>query len=141
MMTIWRDVALALVMALGLTSAFFLPMRSPTATPAEGRVLGAETAGPLTVTVNVHYDTQTVRLDLQPVPATVTNVLAMTAAAMRSSFSYTSRGSAIYLQRFLGQADDASGVWAVQWNGQLLTDLSQLLLGNGDELTIIRQRP
>lgn len=140
-----RDVVLALVMAVGLSTVFLSPLRfshsvAPVATPeASERVLGESISVPLTVTVTIRNDGQVWRTSVTPTTGTLAEVLARSASDAGSSFEYLSRGSSIYLSRFLDLPDDAAGSWTVRVNGAAVTDLSQPVLEQGDEITVERQ--
>lgn len=141
---VWRDVALALVMALGLSSVFLTPLRTnvPTTTPTgPGRVLGASVTVPLVVEVTLKLDGWTDRSSVEPRDGTLIEVLADVARRRQSTLEYRSRGQSIYLTRFLGRADDTNGVWEVSVNGLSVVDLAQPTLIQGDEVTIEYRRP
>lgn len=141
---LWTDLSLALIMATGLTTAFFSPLRLTTSkadAPPVGRVLGASTAVPLTVPVTVYLEGQRWQYLAQPKSGWLVEVLSWVAAQQQSTFDYLSRGSSMYLHRFLNIADDVSGSWVVRVNGLPVTDLSQVNLQQGDEVVIERLRP
>lgn len=140
-----RDVVLALVMAIGLSTVFLSPLRfspqvasdKPTESPE--RVLGASITIPLAVSVIIKNDRQEWRSSVTPITGTLAEVLARSANAAGSTFEYSSRGSSIYLTRFLNLRDDQTGVWVVRVNGIAVTDLSQSFLEQADEITVERQ--
>ncbi|MEK7537884.1 MAG: hypothetical protein AAB619_02850 [Patescibacteria group bacterium] len=137
----WRNIGLTLVMTGGLLTVFLSPFlladRSATATP--GRILGAATAASLTVPVTVRSGDQVRRLISRPQYGTIAEALGQAAAG--SSFEYTSRGSSIYLRRFLNLSNDVTGGWQVRVNGVLVADLSLRSLEQGDQIAVERQSP
>ncbi len=145
-LTIWRDVGLALVMAVGLSTVFLSPLRFSSSTTAvkstavtSGRILGNSITVPLTIPVTVRLWSSEWRTVTAPKYGTLTEALSQAAAASQSSFEYVSRGSSIYLQRYLGLSDDLSGRWEVRVNGVLVADLSARPLEQGNEVTLTRQ--
>ncbi len=137
----WRNIGLTLVMAGGLSTVFLSPFllanRSATATP--GRVFGAATVAPLTVPVTVRSGDRVWRLTVRPQYGTIAEALGQAAAVTQSSFEYTSRGSSIYLRRFLNLSNDVTGGWQVRVNGVLVADLSLRSLEQGDQIAVERQ--
>lgn len=140
-----RDVALALVMAIGLSTVFLSPLRFsgtsvPAAVPVSGeRVLGASISVPLTVTVSIKNGEQVWRTSVTPTTEMLAEVLARAANVAGSTFEYQSRGSSIYLTRFLDLPDDTTGMWIVRVNGVAVSDLSQVTLEQADEITVERR--
>jgi hypothetical protein len=88
---------------------------------------------PLRVSVSVMSPTDTWRTDVQPKQGTVVEALALAAQQAHWPFSYTSRGSSIYLDKF---GPDPVMRWTVRLNGVAITDLTQATLRQGDSLTL-----
>lgn len=138
-----RDVVLALVMAIGLSTVFLSPLRfsadateSSTTTVTPGRILGESIVIPLKVPVSIHLRDQRWQVITSPRFGMLAEALSQAAGAAGSSFEYMSRGSSIYLLRFMKVADDTTGVWIVSINGVATTDLSSPSLEQGDEVVI-----
>ncbi|MEK7637369.1 MAG: hypothetical protein AAB402_03230 [Patescibacteria group bacterium] len=138
---LWRDIGLTLVMVSGLSMVFLSPFLSAnrSMTTAPDRILGAATAASLTVPVTVRSGDQVRRLISRPQYGTIAEALGQAAAG--SSFEYTSRGSSIYLRRFLNLSNDVTGGWQVRVNGVLVADLSLRSLEQGDQIAVERQSP
>lgn len=138
-----RDVMLALFLAIGLSSAFFSPLRprsiavTPTRT-STGRILGATTTEPLTINVVATRDQSEWRQTMTPAPRTLIEALSKIATAAGSTMEYRSLNTSMYLTKFLGLGDDTTGRWRVSINGVTVTDLSLPVLQQGDEIRIER---
>jgi len=126
-----RDVVLALLMAIGLSTVFLSPLRftgvsvaSAPTTVGGGRILGEAVTVPLSVQVSIHQGDQQWRVMTSPRGGTLAEALGQAAGAVGSSFAYLSRGSSIYLQQFMNVTNDLTGSWVVRVNGLSISDLS-----------------
>lgn len=137
-----RDVVLALVMAVGLTTVFLSPLRvAPTVketstTPPAGRILGENIVVPLRVSVSVRMDAHQWQTTVTPQSGTLAEALSQVAGAAHESFTYFSRGESMYLQGFFGRNNDAGGSWVVSVNGLPVSDLSSQALEQADEILV-----
>lgn len=138
-----RDMFLALLMAVGLSTVFLSPLRLATVTTdvpesvaKPGRVLGESVVVTLRVPVSIRLNGQEWKISTAPKYGLLAEVLGQAASAVGTSFEYTSRGSSIYLQRYFKIPDDVTGSWVVSVNGVAVTDLSSRLLEQGDEVRV-----
>ncbi len=106
------------------------------ATLSQGRVLGAAVTVPLNIPVTITHDHQTQRIVAHPLSGTVVESLTQVAAVMQSTFTYTSRGSSIYLQEFLGLQNSTTATWKIFINGAQVTDLTNHTLEQGDDILL-----
>lgn len=111
------------------------PDRS-TGPASTGLVLGESASQPLRVNVTVKQPTGQSTVSTTVVGGTLAEALSRTAGAVDSSFSYTSRGSSIYLASFADRANNATGRWEVRLNGQVVNDLSLVILNQADSITV-----
>lgn len=130
---------LALLLATGLSATFLSPFRyaAPVAQAQPGRILGESIVVPLHITVVVQQPDHRWEVTTYPSSGTITEALAQAAGSAQGTLSYVSRGSSIYLQRFMGSANDTTGRWVTRVNGEALTDLSLRQLIQGDEVSIV----
>lgn len=75
---------------------------------------------------------------MTPAPGTLVEVLSKMATAAGSTMEYRSLNTSMYLTKFLGLGDDATGRWRVSINGVTVTDLSLPVLQQGDDIRIER---
>lgn len=67
----------------------------------------------------------------------VIDALATLARRNHDTTTYTTRGNSIYLVETLGRVNGQGGIWSISVNGDLVTDLGNAKLENGDELRVI----
>lgn len=124
-----RDIALALLLAAGLSTAFLAPTQTQHVTEnsvPHPRVLGSSITIPLTVTVAVHAGDIDWRGSIRPVHGTLVEAIAAAASLSGTTFSYSSRGTSIYPQE---QS-------IIHLNGVLVNDLSLPILHQSDTITL-----
>jgi len=139
-----RDVAMALLMAVGLSTVFLTPFRfskvATIDTPIEqksGRILGESIVMPLSIPVTVLLSPeQRWETTVSPKTGMIAEALGQVAGRFDRSFTYNSRGDAAFLQSFFTVMNDATGSWSLRLNGLLLTDMNTQYLEQGDELTL-----
>lgn len=132
------DVALALVLAAGLSTVFLSPVRQarPVPTPSVGKILGATISIPLSVPVTISVNGERNRFVTFPTHGHIAEALASAAGQAQSSMTYSSRGNSVYLESFLGYSNTITQAWVIACNGAPLLDLASRQLMQGDELSL-----
>lgn len=133
----WKALVMAGLLALGFSSTFLGPVwRVQTDQRRGGQVLGEIDSQPLTIPVTVAMGEQTVTIVTAPAGGGVTEALSRAAAKLGGELIYDSRGSSIYLTKFLSTANSGVGAWQVRYNDVIMTDLSTTILRQGNRLSI-----
>lgn len=131
---------MSLVSAVAIVSvlaALVLPRLSPTEGRIDGgRVLGETVDVPLRVSITVAEPNSRMMVTTTSMTGTLAEVIAQAASALHGDFSYVSRGDSIYLSVFDGRINNQAGHWTVALNGQPVTDLTQAVLHQNDQITL-----